>query len=82
MEYCVWGSFPNNQKIHLRTSLLSRFIYNMWLMPARERREHRIFQALLQMIPGLEERLMEGSNEDVIHIAELVCGNRFDEFPS
>jgi hypothetical protein len=25
------------------------------------------------MIPGLEERLMEGSNEDVIHIGELVC---------
>jgi hypothetical protein len=58
------------------------FIYNMWLTPARERREHRIFQALLQMIPGLEERLMEGSNEDVIHVAELVRSNRFDEFPS
>jgi hypothetical protein len=24
------------------------------------------------MVPGLEERLMEGSDEDVVHIAELV----------
>jgi hypothetical protein len=24
------------------------------------------------MIPGLEDRLMEGSNEDVVHVAELV----------
>ena len=24
------------------------------------------------MIPGLENRLMEGSNEDIVHIAELV----------
>jgi hypothetical protein len=26
------------------------------------------------MVPGLEERLMEGFDEDVVHIAELVCG--------
>jgi hypothetical protein len=38
----------------------------------RERREHRVFQQLLQMVPGLEERLLEGSDEDVIHIGELV----------
>jgi hypothetical protein len=25
------------------------------------------------MIPGLEERLVMGSNEDVMHIADLVC---------
>jgi hypothetical protein len=39
----------------------------------RERREHRIFRQLLGMIPGLEERLMEGSNEDITHIGDLVC---------
>lgn len=38
----------------------------------REQREHRVFQLLLQMIPGLEERLVEGSEENVLHIAELV----------
>lgn len=31
-----------------------------------------MFNRLLQMIPGLENRLMEGSNEDIVHIAELV----------
>ena len=38
-----------------------------------ERREHNAFQKLMRTIPGLEERLMEGSDENVIHIAELVC---------
>jgi len=38
----------------------------------RERREHRIFERMLQMIPGLEKRLLEGSNEEVVMIAELV----------
>jgi len=38
----------------------------------RERREHRVFQQLLQMIPGLEDRLMSGSADDVVHIADLV----------
>ena len=27
---------------------------------------------LLQMVPGLEQRLMEGSGDDVVVIAELV----------
>jgi len=40
---------------------------------ARERQEHRIFKALLLLVPGLEERLMQSSNEGVIYIAELVC---------
>jgi hypothetical protein len=39
----------------------------------RERREHRVFQTLLHSIAGLEERLMEGSDEEVAHVAELVC---------
>jgi hypothetical protein len=29
-----------------------------------------VFDALLQMVPGLEERLMEGDDEDVVAIAE------------
>jgi len=37
-----------------------------------ERREHRVFQQLLQIIPGLEDRIMEGSDEEVTHIAELI----------
>jgi hypothetical protein len=38
----------------------------------RQRREHRVFQALLQMVPGLKERLLDGSDNDVKAIAELV----------
>jgi hypothetical protein len=25
------------------------------------------------MVPGLEERILEGTDEGVVHIAELVC---------
>src|SRR6266436_3565944 len=39
----------------------------------RERREHRVFGVLLQMVPGLETRLMEGSEDDLVSIAEMVC---------
>jgi hypothetical protein len=38
----------------------------------RERREHRIFRVLLDMVPGLEDRLMEGSEDNVVAIAGLV----------
>lgn len=39
----------------------------------RKRKEYRVFRQLVQMIPGFEERLMTGSEEDVLHFADLVC---------
>ncbi|THH09854.1 hypothetical protein EW146_g8559 [Bondarzewia mesenterica] len=39
---------------------------------SEQRREHCIFQTLLQMVLRLEERLMEGSDEDIVGIAELI----------
>jgi hypothetical protein len=39
---------------------------------ARERKEHRTFQAILQTVPDLDVRLLEGSEEDIKHIADLV----------
>jgi hypothetical protein len=41
-------------------------------MPIRQRREHRVFNDLLQMIPGLEDRLMAGDEEDTSRIADYV----------
>ena len=38
----------------------------------RARREHRVLQKLLQMVPRLLERLMRASNEECMVIAELV----------
>ena len=39
---------------------------------SREKREHRVFLALLKIVPGIQERLTEESNEGIIHIADLV----------
>jgi hypothetical protein len=39
----------------------------------REKREHDVFKSLLRLIPGLEQRLMEASEEEIEMIAELVC---------
>ncbi|EDR01144.1 uncharacterized protein LACBIDRAFT_312466 [Laccaria bicolor S238N-H82] len=39
---------------------------------AEERREHKIFLALLQSVVGLEERLLTGSEEETGFIAELL----------
>jgi hypothetical protein len=38
----------------------------------RERREHRVFEHLLESYPGLLERLQNGSEEELIHVGELV----------
>ena len=39
----------------------------------RERREYRVYRSLLCMIPGLEERLVNGSDEETRMVADLVC---------
>ena len=38
----------------------------------RQRREHRVFETLLQMVPGLEDRLLTGADDGVLHVAEMV----------
>ncbi|KAG1827582.1 uncharacterized protein BJ212DRAFT_1443543 [Suillus subaureus] len=38
----------------------------------RERREHRVFEKLLDSYPGLLERLREGSEEEILHVGELI----------
>jgi hypothetical protein len=40
---------------------------------SRARKERAVFQKLLGMVPRLTERLMEGSNEDAMAVADLVC---------
>ncbi|KAF8836372.1 hypothetical protein BDN67DRAFT_992145 [Paxillus ammoniavirescens] len=37
-----------------------------------ERREYTVFHELLRMIPGLEAKLMTASDEEVIHLADLI----------
>jgi hypothetical protein len=37
----------------------------------REEKEHRVFQSLLGMIPGLESRLLESSEEELRLVADL-----------
>ncbi|KAH6879973.1 hypothetical protein BKA70DRAFT_1378292 [Coprinopsis sp. MPI-PUGE-AT-0042] len=41
-------------------------------LSTQERQEHYIFQQLLALCPGLEQRLFTGSEEDVFHVAELI----------
>jgi hypothetical protein len=76
MASCAWANSPNNQR---SSSLLSAgfrvFDQNTTRSLARvprERREHRVFNKLLQLIPALEDRLMEKSEEEITLMAELV----------
>ncbi|KAG1769425.1 hypothetical protein EDD22DRAFT_996534 [Suillus occidentalis] len=39
---------------------------------AEERREHRVFEQLLDSYPGLLERLKNGSEEEILHVGELI----------
>ena len=52
------------------------FLY-LWLeltnVPFSELREQKVYEALCQFIPGLQNHLLEaGSNENILHIADLV----------
>ncbi|KAG2740811.1 hypothetical protein P692DRAFT_201842415 [Suillus brevipes Sb2] len=51
--------------------------------PAEEQREHRVFEQLLDSYPGLLERLKTGSEEEIIHVGELIgkgaAGTRGDD---
>ncbi|KAF8545931.1 hypothetical protein OG21DRAFT_1428358, partial [Imleria badia] len=42
-------------------------------LTAVEQKECAIFRELLQMVPGIEPRLMDSSEEEVKAIADLVC---------
>lgn len=59
--------------LQLSTSYASGVYGLTWLDFIRERKEHRVFMKLLQMIPGLEDRLMNSTEEEVVFVAELVC---------
>ncbi|KAG2737573.1 hypothetical protein P692DRAFT_20761391 [Suillus brevipes Sb2] len=41
-------------------------------LSAEERREHRVFEQLLDSYPGLLERLKDGSEEEILHVGELI----------
>ncbi|KAG1869706.1 hypothetical protein C8R48DRAFT_597597 [Suillus tomentosus] len=41
-------------------------------LSADERREHRVFEQLLDSYPGLLERLQNGSEEEILHVGELI----------
>ena len=38
----------------------------------REHWEHKVYLHLMQMIPGLKEHLINGTDEYILHIAELL----------
>ncbi|KAH6880570.1 hypothetical protein BKA70DRAFT_1238733 [Coprinopsis sp. MPI-PUGE-AT-0042] len=48
-----------------------------------EKREQRIYEQMLALSPGLEERLCNGSEQDIFHVAELIqkgsAGARADD---
>jgi glycogen synthase len=77
MAFCGWVSKLTSQKSLLLPSTLTPYFlssnfYLIIVLTGRQRREHRIFRSLLQMIPGLEERLIDGSDDEAVLVAEMV----------
>jgi hypothetical protein len=52
--------------------LFPHFCCTLFTTFGRQRREHRVFTALLKAAPGLEERLMTGTEEDIHFISMMV----------
>ncbi|KAG1839572.1 hypothetical protein DFJ58DRAFT_733296 [Suillus subalutaceus] len=42
------------------------------LLTNAERREHRVFEQLIDSYPGLLDRLKDGSEEEILHVGELI----------
>ncbi|KZP02582.1 hypothetical protein FIBSPDRAFT_915479 [Athelia psychrophila] len=40
-------------------------------LPAEDRREHVIFLSLLKLIPKLDERILDGTTEEIAHVAAM-----------
>lgn len=55
-----------------RSKSSNTFHVKAFLIPTSEQREHGIFRALLGIVPGLEERIMNGSPEEIKLVADLV----------
>ena len=43
------------------------------LYTIRQNQEYRIYKTLLQMIPGLEDRLVDGGEAEIHYCSKLVC---------
>ena len=63
-EECFTPESVFNIRVIFTMNSLITFVF-------RELREHRVYDTLLKMIPNLEERLMNASEEEVAMIAEL-----------
>ena len=48
------------------------FLYLYCSACQRERREYAIFKELMKLVPKLQERIIMGSEEEVIIVADLV----------
>lgn len=44
-------------------------------MSLSDRKEYQVFKELLKIVPGLENRLMESSETEIIDIADLVSNS-------
>jgi hypothetical protein len=61
--------------LYVRVCLSHRLrliLHGLTFFLARQRRERRVFAALLQMVPNIKVRLTEGTDEDVALIADMV----------
>lgn len=65
-----------NRKKHSQMSELDSNLFwcyiNSSFVFARQRRQFRVFEDLLQLVPGLKDRILNGDPDEVSEIAELV----------
>lgn len=68
------GEFADEPDENLTPEYFHSFFYfvSSLIHTHRERREHRIFEHMLTTIPGLQDRLMDSSEEEIRLVADLV----------
>lgn len=67
MAFCVWGNCRMNLKKHSQMSESVLFLEICHIHSVgRQRRQFRIFSELLQLVPGLRDRILDGTPDEIV----------------
>ena len=74
MGFCGWVSSEMCQKGHFLWSTRLPLFFGRPVdeFPFRERRQFHVFEELLLLVPGLQDRFKTGDEEDIAYVAEMV----------
>lgn len=86
MAFFVWANLLMSLKNHSPRSAFFFFLLTAFDEHSRshssELRQFRVFDELLRLVPGLKDRIVDGTPDDIVEISDLVCQPLIDFYMS